>query len=554
MNLSPLFSGDPYITTGETPTAYTRTVSPPLCDPYLALDDAPSDAHYTRQKPPASAPPLPPPTSYATGQAPNYIVLRDESAMSVMPATEEAKDFLMLRFREMVKQGRFTKMLHREEPLYRVIESNGQEALQTYQGLWEDFKKHMEDKGRRVQVLDLRGPFRAPNIEAAVIGLRPPQEALMRTALATLESGLVGAPTRFGKTFCILACCKAYNGLKIVVTAPGIDLCRQLEDDLRRLLPGRDVRGLYTGSKHRSQGLDITVCSVDSLDKCDPGSTDLLLIDEPHAMVADGRLPRIHKFYRARKIGFGATLNGRFDKKDRLITALIGPIIANKTYLEAVAEGSIAPCKMVFIKVPFSKDAVPGNMQRDKTWRVLLTQSARVAKLIKKVCDECVPRAWQTMIFIKDEKQADYLFAEAMDPTCSIAMAKKLKPKERKVMTELIATNKISRVIASNIYVQGVTFPDLRVVINAAGGGASTGAIQKPGRLLQAVTGKNYGVMVDLLYECTDAAEDDRNNPPYGALVGECWARHKAYTNIGYDVVICESSEQLKKIIAGAYQ
>ena len=384
-------------------------------------------------------------------------------------------------------------------------------------------------------------------------GLTLSQQALMRAALEMEMSGLVGAPTRFGKTFCLAAVCKAYNGTRIVVTAPGIDLCRQLEADLKKIMPDRDIRGIYTGSKHRSQGPDITVCSVDSLDKCDAGGTDLVLIDEPHAMVAEGRLPMIHRFYRARKVGFGATLDGRFDKKDRLITALIGPVLVNKTYLEAVAEKSIAPLKVVFIKIPFSKDSVPGRLDRDNTWKRLLTQSSKVASVIKNLCDNCVPRDWQTMVFIKDEKQADYLFTEAMDPTCSVAMAKKLKPKARKEMTARIAANEISRILASNIYVQGVTFPDLRVVINGASGGATTSAIQKPGRLLQMRKGKNYGVMIDFLFECTDADQDDRGNPPYNALIGECWSRHKAYVKIGYDIVIANGVNHVKEIVNGAY-
>jgi superfamily II DNA or RNA helicase len=471
-----------------------------------------------------------------------------------MPATEEVKKFLTLKFREMVKAGRKTTFVQRSEPLYRVItKSDGQEALQTYQGLWRETQEHLQKKRRSVQVLDLCMPMTPPNIEAAMRGLTLSQQALLRHALEQEMSGLIGAPTRYGKTYLMAGVCRAYNGKRIVVTAPGIDLCQQIEADLKKILPDRDIRGIYTGSKHRSQGPDITVCSIDSMERCDAGLTDVLLIDEPHAMVADGRLPMIHRFYRARKIGFGATLDGRFDKKDRLISALIGPVLANKTYLEAVAEGSISPLKVVFIKVPFSKDSVPGRCDRETTWKRLLTQSSKLAGIAKTLCNECIPRDWQTMLFIKDEKQADYLFVEAMDPTCSVAMAKKLKPKPRKEMTARIAANEISRILASNIYVQGVTFPDLKVVINMASGGATTSAIQKPGRLLQKRKGKNYGVMVDLLFECTDADDDDRSNPAYQALIGECWARHKAYEKIGYDIIIAKGINHLKEIVDGAY-
>lgn len=494
----------------------------------------------------------PPPSPYRLC---NYIILRDDSAMSVYPVTDELKKFLTLQFREMVKVGFKTQFVHRSEPLYKIVtRGDGQEVAQTYQGLWKETFEFLRSKNRTVQLLDLSIPPEPISIDAALRGLTLSQQALLRHALEQNLSGLIGAPTRYGKTYLMAGACRAYNGRKIVVTAPGIDLCEQIVADLQKIMPDRNVIGIYTGSKKRTQGDDITVCSVDSLEKCDPGSTDLLLIDEPHAMVADGRLPMIHRFFRSKKIGFGATLDGRFDKKDRLITALIGPVLANKTYLEAVAEGSISPLKVVFIKVPFSKDAVPGRCDRETTWKRLLTQSSKVASIVKTLCDECIPRDWQTMVFIKDEKQADYLFAEAMDPTCSVAMAKKLKPKPRKELTARIASNEVSRVLASNIYVQGVTFPDLKVVINAASGGATTSAIQKPGRLLQKRKGKKYGVMIDLLYECVDADQEDRRNPAYQALIGECWARHKAYEKIGYDIVIAKGVAHLKEIVADAYE
>ncbi len=540
-------------------------------DPYQMRLQLVTDPYRQPETPPPPPPcffqdlPPPPPPQFLAPASPfiverptpppltNYVILRDASAMSIMPATEEVKKFLTLRYREMEKVGRRTIFHQRAEPMYRILTRDGQEVAQTYQGLWKDLETYLRKKKRSVTTVDLTLPFGLPNMEAAMRGLTLSQQALLRHALEQDMSGLIGAPTRYGKTYLIAGFCRAYNGKKIVITAPGIDLCQQIERDLMEIMPDRDIRGIYTGSKHRTQGPDITVCSVDSLARCDTGSTDLILIDEPHAMVADGRLPKINQFYRARKIGFGATLDGRFDKKDRLITALIGPILANKTYLEAVAEGSIAPLKVVFIKVPFSKDTVPGRCDRETTWKRLLTQSAKVASIIKTICSECVPHDWQTMVFIKDEKQADYLFVESMDPTCSVAMAKKLKPKPRKALTKRIASNEVTRVIASNIYVQGVTFPDLRLVVNAASGGATTSAIQKPGRLLQRRPNKNYGVMVDLLFECTDADDDHRDNPPYHALIGECWARHRAYTKIGYDITIARGVGHLKEIIQGSY-
>jgi len=272
-------------------------------------------------------------------------------------------------------------------------------------------------------------------------------------------------------------------------------------------------------------------------------------------VVSDERMPKVTAFVRARKYGFGATLKGRFDKKDRLIEGIIGPVISNVTYREAVAWGAIAPLKVIFVKIPFSKDTVPGRMvDRAVVYQRLLTESSRTAALVKKIVDEVIPQDWQTMAFIRDEKQAEFYLEHAMPPWGTIAMAKRMTDKERDSVTRRIADGSIIRVLASNIYVQGLTFPDLKVVVNLAGGGANTTAIQKPGRLLQCRPGKNYGVMVDFMFECRDAEQETRSNPPYSGIIGECWARHKAYEEIGYDIEFVATSERAREIVLGAYE
>ena len=315
--------------------------------------------------------------------------------------------------------------------------------------------------------------------------------------------------------------------------------------------------------------------------------TDMVIIDEPHACVSDERAPKVAAFVRSRKYGFGATLKGRFDKKDRLIEGLIGPVISNVTYLEAVEQGAISPLKVLFVKVPFSKDTIPGRMvDRDIVYQRLLTQSKRTASLVRKILHEVIPNDWQTMSFIQNEKQALFYLEHAIlpadvivpdgdliyeeegaDPLTrdeyvtklarehgTIAMAKRMKVKERKETTAAIADGSIWRVLASNIYVQGLTFPDLKVVLNLAGGGANTTAIQKPGRLLQIRPNKNYGVLVDFMFECRDQEMETRQNPPYKGVVGECMARYKAYKEIGYDIEFIEDSDRAREVILGAYE
>jgi len=486
----------------------------------------------------------------------HFVIARDEGGLTVLPDHPLVREFLTLQYREMIFDRGRTRFETITEPMFNMTSVDGRAALLSHQGFWKVLRQHLVELGHTVVVQDVRPKvLDHPNFLTALPGLRGFQKRWIMDALMCGDSGLIGAPTRFGKSFGMSAICKAFPKAMTVITAPGVDLCKQLFAHFKDAIPGREIKGVYTGSRNSKQSDDITICSVDSLDKMDPDATELLIIDEPHAVVSAERMPKVTAFVRARKYGFGATLKGRFDKKDRLIEGIIGPVISNVTYREAVAWGAIAPLKVIFVKIPFSKDTVPGRMvDRAVVYQRLLTESSRTAALVKKIVDEVIPQDWQTMAFIRDEKQAEFYLEHAMPPWGTIAMAKRMTDKERDSVTRRIADGSIIRVLASNIYVQGLTFPDLKVVVNLAGGGANTTAIQKPGRLLQCRPGKNYGVMVDFMFECRDAEQETRSNPPYSGIIGECWARHKAYEEIGYDIEFVATSERAREIVLGAYE
>lgn len=508
----------------------------------------------------------------------HFILRYNACLLHVIPDHPDARQFLTGHRRQLessfVKGRRVSRSVEDVELYYKAdVNDAGIACLYTYAGFHESLAKHLREKGHTVIIQDVHEhKLPLPNLAAAVRGLYEPQARWVVQGLMQQKSGLFGAPTRYGKTFAISAVCSAFPGQKTVVTAPGKDLCRQLYIHLRDALPHRDVRAVYSGapkakgrrmtkaekaeakkSAARVQGPDITVCSLDSLHKMDE-DTDLLLLDEPHAIITDRRIERINKFTKARRYGFGATLEGRYDKRDSLIEGLIGPIISHVSYREAVAQKVIAPLKLVFIKVPFSHASVPGKwLERDDVYKLLLRQSPRTADLIRRISCDIIPAHWQTMSFIADEAQAEFYLEHAMPKDGTIAMAKRMKDSEREALTDRIVSNQVKRVIASNIYVQGLTFPDLKVVINLNGGGANTIAIQKPGRLLQRRPDKRFGVMIDLMFECVDADSDNRKDPPYKCIINEAWARHKAYAGIGYDIEFVDDGARLGAILREAY-
>lgn len=341
---------------------------------------------------------------------------------------------------------------------------------------------------------------------------------------------------------------RAFPTLSTVVVAPGVDLVKQLYDDITgpRGLPkgSREIRLICTG-KGRTPTTSpggITVCSADSLDKCDPVNTELLLADEPHALVTANRLEKINAFTRARRIGFGATLKGRFDGRDSLITGLFGPVLVERTYKEAVAEGAVCPLSIIFLKVEITPKAF---RDRNAAYSGLLFHNPNMMNLAKRICMEVIPQDWQTMVFIKEEKQAEMLM-EALDDNATIAMAKRMTNKERTEVDWLMKQNVIKRCLCTKIYVQGVTFSDVRVLLNLEGGGNNTSAIQKPGRLAEIRPGKKCGIVIDLLF--TGPKGDVPGKNSWYPLCIDSNNRKKAYEEIGYDVHVADNITELKSI------
>lgn len=478
-------------------------------------------------------------------QGSSYLVL-DESCVLVAPATRDLERMLTFTEKVMEKEEgqRGQKVVKRQVPMFTkhaLPENPKWMALQAPHGFWLKIKQHLEAQGQRVTMTDVRLKFPEPDFKL-IHGLRFSQEPLLKEALARGYSGLIGAPTRFGKSSLLLNTLRAYPGLKTVVTLPGVDLIEQLHGELEARLPERDVQLLHGGSRKRTQGPDITVVSMDSLDKCDHQGTRLVLIDEPHALVTDGRMPDFTKFERARKIGFGATLEGRFDNRDPLIEGLIGPVLAERTYREAVAEGAIAPIVVYMLPLP-----VKGFYcyDRNAAYKKIMWENEIFARWVHWIARYLIPMDWQVMGFIQNEKQADFLVNRMGDLPVEVAMAKLMKKNERKEMTERLRAAHVRFCLASNIYSQGVTFSLLRAVLNLSGGGASTGTIQKPGRVAEMIPGKRCGVVFDFLFEAPPDHMDEDMRGACWQPVWESRARKLYYEEKGFEVYVPRTQQQL---------
>lgn len=429
--------------------------------------------------------------------------------------------------------------------LFQIIHAENPRIIQTFQGFYDEIVQ-LAIKGKvQYTVLDRRTWFPKPDMSKAT-GFRFNQAQLFNDLMVHERSGLLQAVTRYGKSTMIANTLRVFPGVKTVLAAPGIDLLGQLVDDMRKKLPGREILGIFTGSRNKKQSDDITITSLDSLEKVDFEGTKLLLIDEPHAAVSESRAPLLAKFKNARVIGFGATLSGRYDGADKLIKGLMGPVLARRTYTEAVAEGAICPIKVWMVKLAFPKFSA---YNRDRAYRDLVYANKDFNQLVKILSDTIIPKDYQTIIFADEKKQIE-LMAEFV-PTSEQAIACKMKPAERRELFGRMVTGEIKRCIATDIFSTGVTFPDVRVLVNASGGGGGITSTQKPGRLAEVRPGKPCGHVIDFLFTCQDYPGDDikavdARQSPWKFVVNDSAARLKVYLENGYDVNVVDSVDEIK--------
>jgi len=463
------------------------------------------------------------------------------------PSWLEASLTFKVKSLELVKGRR--KSVWTNRPEYVLDTIDGFPCLVTHQGFAPRVRTELEAKGFHVREIDCRVPGLLPEPRLDLMrGFRFSQEELTTQTLLARRSGRVALPTRFGKTFVMINIIRAYPGVKIVILAPGADLVRQLVTDLKAALgpEGREIKQIGGGSTTRFMSEDITVCSMDSTHKLDLESIRLLICDEIHALPSPSRQDILLDMPLAMKIGMTASMTGRFDQRDYLLEGLFGPVLAHRTYTEATQEKAVEQITAIMIDWPVAVSAADARyMDRDAAMP-FVQQSEKMARCVRWLANEMLPADWQTLFFIQTEAHANFLL-DAIGSETAVAMAKLLTTKQRKILTEKVRHNHISRAICSNIFVQGVTFHDIMALVNCALGGASTTTIQKPGRLAEVREEKIGALMIDFYVRPADKVTESASG--IMQLWRESQARQKSYEDTGYITKVVRAGDLVQALV-----
>jgi superfamily II DNA or RNA helicase len=219
-------------------------------------------------------------------------------------------------------------------------------------GIWPRVKKWLTKQKVPYEVFDKRNPGIRPEptwnalVEAGVV-LRPGQaEAIC--AMVTSDTGVIKCPTAFGKTMTIGFLCLLYPTLNILVLTTSVSVARTITKHLTKTCPGQV--GMVGGGKQDTSGKRIIVSTIQSLQHVDVDMVHLCFVDECHT-VNDGKYGEAVATVRfARRFGLSATPT-RNDGSQLFMESLVGPVIYEMTYAEAVEVGNVNDMRYCMIPV-----------------------------------------------------------------------------------------------------------------------------------------------------------------------------------------------------------
>lgn len=388
----------------------------------------------------------------------------------------------------------------------------------------------LTEQGLQPQIVDLRG---MPNLQEASLSLSiqpwEHQINVLKTCTKT-PRGLIQVATGGGKTLCIAGVWGMLNVPGVVLTQRK-ELMEQLRTNIQKYT-GEPV-GIFGDGRWEPGKL--TVCMVQSLIKVlgvkyaklvqefsdkDKSSdtlvkehqaelyqklildTQFLAADECHHIGAASSYALVqamsNSFWR---YGFSATAFGfRDDKKDYLVEAAIGNVIAKVTTTDLVNAGHLVPTDI--IEIPYShrgkhhpKDdystyydsAVVNNEERNR----LIVETAYGLYKKGKTCLVAVQRVdhgrllVEYLAYLVGEDKVKFVYGDD-------------KAEYRDATLKAFADQKLP-ILISTLISEGVDIPHLEYVISGRGEESRIATIQLLGRSMRTFPGKKKAVYFDIM-------------------------------------------------------
>jgi superfamily II DNA or RNA helicase len=250
----------------------------------------------------------------------------------------------------------------------------------------------------------------------------------------------------------------------------------------------------------------------------------LVIADEVHRAAADTYYEAIQGATNAwYRLGLTGTPKGRSDGKEIFIEGGIGPVCYTVTRQLLIERGlcSSGVTRRVILDEPMLIEGGHGNWAQIERMGIVEneqrdTRLLLAAKDVREGDD-------QILILCRRQAHAEDLADNATATFgCPVkAMHSGRSKKQRQDTYKAFASGKIRIIVATGIYDDSMTFPDLKILVNAAGGKSTILTGQRLGRVL---AGDKKVTIID----CSDEH--------YETLRGHAKKRMRVYEKEGYPV------------------
>ena len=354
---------------------------------------------------------------------------------------------------------------------------------------------------------------------------RPYQEETLAAWDAAGRRGVIVLPTGAGKTL-VAALTIARAATRAVMLVPTIDLCRQTRQALVDALglPDEAVGIVCAGDREWDRPIVVSTYDSAAAALGRIGDFGLLVADEVHHLPAPGYRAIAEAATAPYRLGGSATL-ARSDGREADLDALIGPVVYTERPETLAADGYLAPYRVVTLRVDLSpaeratydrdmatyldyRDQAGGTgmdagsflmemrkksvFDRDARAAMLAYQRARTLALTSQAKTDLL----ETLL-IRHRGDRCLVFAEHVEAVEAVGRAYLLPTitgqtpaAERAALTADFAEGRVTKIVVSRVWNEGVNVPAASVAIIMAGTGMERDAIQRLGRILRPAPGK----------------------------------------------------------------
>lgn len=473
---------------------------------------------------------------------------RLKRGLHILPAPTYLTKYLRYKHKslELVK---FKRKPVFKDVLLHQPDQNGAGGVVTFQGFFTSVCKLITDNGDTYEVFDERDPM--PEIDWDAVKQIGPKDYQIDPLVTLLtegmtNSGVVHCCGGWGKTFGQAFTYAAWSGLNTILAIPMKQVFKQTYEKFKILFPDKHIGCVGDGMYDISE--DITITTFKSLPKCAIEKCELLLVDEIQECTGQVIQTTIGSIAPKRIFGFTATDDQLYNNADKLLTGLFGERLIYVPYEEGKNIGAVVPG--VVYMLPVDNTFVSGSLTNQ------MVQGIKKSKvrngLIGKICS-MVPEGWPCLTFVdhvEDHLVELYKYMPVGTKFLHRDSDKKrlgdfaLTGKQQNKIVEAFTNNEFQHLIATDAFRAGVDIPQLRVVIQAAGGSSKVEVIQEALRGSR-VLRQDYKEKLGITEDKTHFVLIDFLDNHSGSLEGMAEKRMQYYEEQGWEVRKIESPDQI---------